>query len=222
MTFPKLQPELLQKTMALNNTKWNLLRYSLYAPFYNMVKPLFQQARRQSILRLGLNPGDKVLLVGCGTGLDLEFLPKDCEILGIDLSPAMVERSAKKAQKLGLNAKFLAMDAEKLDLETASFDAVILHLILAVVPKPEPTIKEVSRVLKEKGRLVIFDKFLADDQVASLGRRFVNGIVSFLFTDINRQLGPLLKAGRLKITTQEDSILRGAFKIFLVEPLKCF
>ena len=199
--------------MAINNTTWNRLRYSLYAPFYNIIKPIFQGARKRSIELVSIKRAEKVLLVGCGTGLDLEFLPKDCQITAIDLTPAMVEKSSKVANKLGLEGSFKVMNAEELDFKDASFDVIILHLILAVVPDPIATIKEVSRVLGDQGRVVILDKFLPDGAKASIARKAFNGIANAVFSDVNRKLGPILEAGDLKITLEEKSIFKGAFAI---------
>jgi ubiquinone/menaquinone biosynthesis C-methylase UbiE len=80
------------------------------------------------------------------------------------------------------------MDARNLTFPDASFDAVIMHLILAVMPQPELGLKEAARVLKSGGRIAIFDKFLRDEEQPSNARRFLNLITGTLFSDINRRL----------------------------------
>jgi len=206
--------------MSSDGLSWNRVRYSLYAPVYNLIRPIFAQGRRNSAARLATQPGEKVLLLGCGTGLDLEFLPKDCEITAVDLTPAMVERTADTAKALGLNCRAEVMNAQALDLEDQSFDVVIAHLILAVVPDPFLAAQEMARVLKPTGRAVIFDKFLGDDLEPTALRKLINAVTSATFSDINRKLGEILDAGGLQITHQEDSIMRGAFKITLVKKLQ--
>ncbi|MCP4297940.1 MAG: class I SAM-dependent methyltransferase [Proteobacteria bacterium] len=206
--------------MRINNTAWNRIRYSVYAPFYNIIRGLFSGARERSIKLGSLVKGEKILLVGAGTGLDFDYLPKDVEITAIDLSPQMVARAEVFARSKGHKAKFEVMDAENLTYRDQEFDCIILHLILAVVPDPESCAKEVSRVLKNNGRILILDKFLPDNQKATLLRRIFNLLTTFLFSDINRHLGPILEFAKLKTACQENSVLGGAFKITVAEKMK--
>ncbi len=199
--------------MNINNTQWNKIRYTLYAPFYNIIKNITRKARKRSIELLKIKPKEKVLLVGVGTGLDFEFLPKEAEITAIDLTPAMVIKAKQKAAQLELPVNIQVMNAETLSFDTEYFDVVILHLILAVIPNPVTCAKEVHRVIKTNGRAVIFDKFLPDGTTPPIFRKFINIIINALFTDINRQLGPILKKSNLKKIHHEPSIFSGLFSI---------
>ena len=80
--------------------RWNRIRYTLWAPFYDLVVG-FGSQRRRSIELLSLQPGDRVLIVGAGTGADLPFLPPGVVGLATDLTPAMLER-ARPRLRLGL------------------------------------------------------------------------------------------------------------------------
>jgi len=203
--------------MSVNNLWWNRVRYSLYAPFYNLMKPIFASMRSRSIAKLQLQEGERVLLLGVGTGLDLDFLPSGVEITAVDLSPLMVARSRGRAKKLGLNYRAEAMNASSLNLPCDYYDAVILHLILAVLPDPFACAAEVHRVLKPQGRICILDKFLPDGERPPLLRRLLNLFTNFFFSDLNRQLGPILEAGSFKVAEREDGLLGGAFQILLVK-----
>jgi ubiquinone/menaquinone biosynthesis C-methylase UbiE len=97
------------------------------------------------------------------------------------------------------------MDAEKLGFATSSFDCVLLHLTLAVVPDPFASIYEAVRVLKPGGRVSIFDKFLPDNARPSLIRRIANVLTSAAFSDINRQLGPLIASAGLTPRIEEKT-----------------
>ena len=65
---------------------WNRLRYTVWAPVYDAIARAagFDSARRLSIDRLRLAPSDRVLIVGAGTGLDLDFLPSNVHVTAID------------------------------------------------------------------------------------------------------------------------------------------
>jgi phosphatidylethanolamine/phosphatidyl-N-methylethanolamine N-methyltransferase len=203
--------------MKINTNNWNRIRYSLYAPFYDLAARWFAAQRRRSIGLLDLKPDQKVVVVGAGTGLDLPFLPRDVFIEANDLTPAMVHHLSRRARDLGLRVKAEVMDGQDLQYDPESFDAVILHLILAIIPDPIRCIQEVERVLKKGGRAVIFDKFLPDDQKPSWIRRGVNLLANTIATNINRQLGSLLKATSLKVVHEEPAGIGGLFKIVLVK-----
>lgn len=201
--------------MRINTNAWNRVRYGLYAPIYDFVTRPLEKGRRRSIELLGLEDGERVLLVGAGTGLDLEHLPRGVQITAVDLSPAMLQQASSRAEHLGLEVETRVMDAHRLALPDASFDAVVLHLILAVIPDPRACIQEAARVLKPGGRVAIYDKFLPDTATPSLGRRMLGALTNALFSDINRRLGPLLKHGGLRPIEEEASVLGGAYKVVI-------
>ena len=202
--------------MNPNTNAWNRLRYGFYAPFYDVVARRLDRGRRRSIEALDLRAGERVLIPGCGTGLDFAYLPAGVRVTAGDLSPAMVRRAKARAEALGLDADVRVMDAHVLDLPGGHFDAALLHLILAVVPDPEAAIREVARVLKPGGRVGVFDKFLAEDAEPSLVRRAVNVVAGVVATDLNRRLGPLLDASGLVPEHEEPALFGGLFKVVLV------
>lgn len=203
--------------MNPNTSTWNRLRYGLYAPFYDVVARRLDRERKRSIERLALQPGERLLIVGAGTGLDFPYLPPGLRVTAVDLSPSMLVRAAARASRLGIDADCLVMDAHWLELPSDSFDAVLLHLIFAVVPDPHATIQEAARVLRPGGRASIFDKFLPDEEEPSLARRAAGAVTNVLFSDINRQLGPLLHAAGLVATNEEPSFFGGAFKVVVAK-----
>jgi phosphatidylethanolamine/phosphatidyl-N-methylethanolamine N-methyltransferase len=201
--------------MNPNTNAWNRLRYGLYAPFYDLVVRRLNRGRQRSIELLDLRPGERVLIVGCGTGLDFDFLPPGLHVTAGDLAPAMVRKARARAAALGLDADVREMDAHALDLPDGHFDAVLLHLILAVVPDPHAAIREAARVLRPGGRVGVFDKFLPDGARPSPLRRAAAFVANAVATDLNRQLGPLLAEGGLVLERREPALLGGLFEAAL-------
>ncbi|HEX8255433.1 MAG TPA: methyltransferase domain-containing protein [Thermoanaerobaculia bacterium] len=199
----------------INTNAWNRLRYTLYAPFYDLIARRLARGRRRALELLNVRAGERVLIVGCGTGLDLELLPRGAQITAVDLTPAMVEKTCARAASLGMSIDARVMDAAALELEAASFDCVILHLILAVVPDPYTTAAEAARVLRRGGRVSIFDKFLPDDGDPSVMRRIVNVLTNLFATEINRRLGEILGGTKLQVVTNEASVFGGAFRVVI-------
>jgi len=179
----------------------------------------FAAARRLSIDRLKLAPSDRVLIVGAGTGLDLDFLPSNVPVTAIDVTPAMLKHLERRAAGAGQPVTTRIMDARQLTFPDSSFDAVIMHLILAVMPEPERGLREAVRVLKPGGRIAVFDKFLRDEERPSLKRRLLNAIAKPLFSDLNRRFGPLIAGTRLVIEHDEAVAFGGTYRVVtLVKP----
>jgi phosphatidylethanolamine/phosphatidyl-N-methylethanolamine N-methyltransferase len=194
---------------------WNRLRYTVWAPAYDAVVGAagLNTARRLSIDRLRLASANRVLVVGAGTGLDLDFLPPNVHVTVIDVTPAMLKHLDRRAAGTGRSVTAHIMDARQLAFPDSSFDAVVMHLILAVMPEPERGLREAVRVLKPGGRIAIFDKFLGDEERPSLKRRLLNAIAKPLFSDLNRRLGPLIAGTPLVIERDEPVAFGGTYRV---------
>jgi ubiquinone/menaquinone biosynthesis C-methylase UbiE len=193
---------------------WDRLRYTVWAPAYDALVGAagFDVARRLSIDRLRLAPGDRVLIVGAGTGLDLDFLPANLQVTAVDVTPAMLKHLERRAAGAGKSVTTRVMDARDLAFPDSSFDAVVMHLILAVMPQPERGLMEAVRVLKPGGRLAVFDKFLRDEEHPSLKRRLLNLLAKPLFSDLNRRLGPLIAGTPLVVEHDEPVAFGGSYR----------
>ncbi|HEY5648955.1 MAG TPA: methyltransferase domain-containing protein, partial [Nitrospiria bacterium] len=99
--------------------------YSTYSGFYDLVfGKFFQNARLTAITLLDLEPGSRVLEVGVGTGLALPIYPRDCDVVGIDITEAMLRQGEKRIQKHGLDRVSLQqMDATCLAFGDDAFDS---------------------------------------------------------------------------------------------------
>lgn len=199
--------------MKITPNTWNRIRYTLYTPIYDGVVSILTPSRERSIREIDVKPGEKVLIVGAGTGLDLDYLPPQNEITAIDITPSMVEKIKGRAKRLDLHVDARVMDGHSLEFDDDTFDVVILHLILAVIPDPVQCMKEVSRVLKPNGRIAVFDKFLVGNAKPGFTRRILNWITSILFSDINRQIEPLATETGFVITADIPVNFGGNFRI---------
>lgn len=199
--------------MKINTSNWNKLRYTWYTPIYDFVVQPFTISRKKSIQALNIEPGSKVLIAGAGTGLDLHLIPSQCHVVAIDITPSMVREIKKRNSKLNKNVQALVMDAQDLAFRDNSFDYIVLHLILAVMPNPEKCLQECERVLKAQGRIAVFDKFLPKKKSVSFFRKFVNVFTNVLFSDITRDIYTLVDKTQLKICFDKKANFKGNFRI---------
>lgn len=199
-----------------NTNTWNRIRYTIYTPFYDGVAALFNRSRRLSVDSLQIQPGASVLLIGAGTGLDLPYFPANCRVVATDLTPAMIARVKKRADRLNRPVEALVMDGHHLDFPDASFDHVVLHLILAVIPDPDACLRETVRVLKPGGTVAVFDKFVGRNQKPTILRRLLNLPSAFLATHLTRQAESLLSPTGLEILSDTDADAGGLFRRILL------
>lgn len=202
--------------MSLTN-HWNRVRYRLYAPIYDIVALPLERGRKRAIERLDIDPGSRILILGCGTGMDLEYLPESVSVTAIDLTPAMVKRTAAREAERDQNISVGIADAHTLPFADNSFDAVLLHLVLSVVPDPAAVVAETNRVLTPDGQVSIYDKFAPQDGKPAIVRRIVNPVARFLFADLNRPLTPMIADTSLTVDYREP-FLGGLYTVAIAYP----
>jgi phosphatidylethanolamine/phosphatidyl-N-methylethanolamine N-methyltransferase len=197
---------------------WNRVIYRLWAPLYDAILGrLFLPGRKQAFRLLDLKPGERVLLIGCGTGADLPLLPEGVESVGVDLSPEMLARARSRLPLPGRGVTLIQGDAQRLLVEEAAFDAIIFNLILSVIPDGRACLRENLRALKPGGRAAIFDKFLPDGGRLSFRRRLMNFFSTLLGTDITRRIGDLSADAPCQIIVNDPSIMRGMYRVILLK-----
>lgn len=186
--------------------------YRLLAPVYDpLVASASEAMRSKSLARLGDVTGQRILLPGIGTGLDLPHLPVGADYVGVDLTPAMLAR-ARQRVPAQLRIHLQQGDAMALPFEDAGFDAVIMHLILAVVPEPGRALQEAARVVRPGGRIYILDKFLRPGQRAPL-RRLLNILLRHIATRTDVVFEHLLDTcPSLRLIQDEPAVPGGWFR----------
>jgi len=156
--------------------------YTLLAPVYDaIVSAPTEKIRIDSLRRLHSSPGRDVLINGIGSGLDIPHLPPGHHYTGTDITPAMLRKARQRADQYGMDIMLREADTMALPFDPASFDIVVMHLILAVVPDPALALQEACRVLRPGGKLFIMDKFIQPGESALL-RRMINPLLRHLAT----------------------------------------
>jgi len=137
--------------------------YEKLASVYDiMFGPVLHPGRVDAIERMGIKKGDRVLEVGVGTGINAALYPRDCTVTGIDLSHSMLEKAHNRIARKGVrNVQLMQMDAANLKFADNTFDIVYAPYVISVVPDPVAVTREMRRVCRPGGRIVILNHFLS-------------------------------------------------------------
>ncbi|MBS8227282.1 class I SAM-dependent methyltransferase [Vannielia litorea] len=141
--------------------------YKRWAPVYDSTFGAVTNAGRKRATSYVTERGGDVLEVGVGTGLALPLYGPGVRVTGIDFSPEMLAKAEKRVEEEGLSRveALRQMDARELDFPDDSFDYVSAMHVLSVVPEPERVMREIARVLRPGGRVLIVNHFAADKGV---------------------------------------------------------
>jgi phosphatidylethanolamine/phosphatidyl-N-methylethanolamine N-methyltransferase len=156
--------------------------YSAYSGFYDLLfGKIFHHSRAAAIDLLDLKSGDRVLEVGVGTGLSLPLYPRNCSIIGIDLTGPMLEQGAKKIKRLGLDHVYLQqMDATHMAFRDSLFDAVVAAYVMSTVPNPRAVLAEMIRVCRPGGRIVLLNHFSNGNRLVSRVEKTISPLCTWI------------------------------------------
>lgn len=152
--------------------------YNGYSAVYDaLFKRFFYPRIRHAIGRMNITPGSIVLDVGVGTGLSLDVFPRDCKVVGIDLSSEMLKQAKQKVADLGLkNVELFEMNAMQLAFPDDAFDNVFISHVVSVVPDPYKVISEAKRVCKKGGNIVIVNHFKSRNKMVAGFQKVFNPV----------------------------------------------
>jgi phosphatidylethanolamine/phosphatidyl-N-methylethanolamine N-methyltransferase len=150
--------------------------YEKLASVYDLAfGPALQPGRVRALRQMDIQPGERVLEVGVGTGINLSLYPKTCRMTGIDFSSSMLEKARERAARGGLRQmRLLQMDAADLKFADDSFDIVYAPYLISVVPDPVKVAQEMRRVCRPGGRIIFLNHFLSPSPLVSRVERLIS------------------------------------------------
>jgi len=172
--------------------------------------PTLHPGRVDAIRRMGIKSGDKVLEVGVGTGINASLYPKDCSVTGIDLSSSMLEKARDRVARKGVrNVRLLQMDAANLKFADDSFDIVYAPYVISVVPDPVAVAREMRRVCRPGGRIVILNHFRSQNRLGAWLERLISPFTVHVGFKSDLDLPAFLAQAELKpISIQKVNVPR--------------
>lgn len=168
--------------------------YDLYSPVYDLIfKRIFEPGRSAALRLLAPEPGQRVLEVGIGTGLNLPYYPPRIRLVGIDLSEAMLRKARARLASLPVHATLLVMDASAMEFRDNTFDHALATYVISAVPDPVGVLREMRRVTRPGGRLVILNHFRSENPFVGKLEDVVAPVCTHLGWKSNLPLEPLLR-----------------------------
>lgn len=168
--------------------------YEFYAPVYDFIFDwIFSPGRAAAAKQLDLQRSDSVLEVGIGTGLNLPLYPATTRLTGIDLSQEMLDKAVERVQSLAMpNVTLKVMDATSLDFGDNEFDKAVATYTISAVPDPVAVLREMRRVVKPGGVIVIMNHFRSERRLMGWLEDLVAPVCTRLGWKSNLALKPLL------------------------------
>ena len=154
--------------------------YARFASVYNwLCGPILHAGRCEAMRALQLRSGDSVLEVGIGTGLTVALYPGDCRVTGIDISEPMLREAVTHVESRGQrNIHLSKMDASELTFPDESFDVVYAAYVISVVPDPVAVLREMRRVCRIGGHIVLLNHFLSSHPFAAKLERLISPLTA--------------------------------------------
>jgi phosphatidylethanolamine/phosphatidyl-N-methylethanolamine N-methyltransferase len=172
-------------------------RYDRIAPFFDLLEApmeglVFKPWRQRLWVKA---TGHHLLEVGVGTGKNFDYYPKAARITAIDFSSAMLKQAAQAKIRKNVQVDLALMDVQTLSYADDCFDTVIASFVFCSVPMPMKGLKELHRVLKPGGQILLLEHVVSSRPLIAKIMNLLNPIVVRLFgANINRDTVKNIKA----------------------------
>jgi phosphatidylethanolamine/phosphatidyl-N-methylethanolamine N-methyltransferase len=179
--------------------------YRRFARWYDIVYgPVLQPGRRAAIRALDLQPRHRVLEVGVGTGLSLPLYPDDVNVTGVDVSGAMLDKARARVARESLTQvqELREMDGQRLEFADSTFDAVLTMYVVSVADDPVALVKEMRRVCKPDGRIVIVNRFFSHNPFFRLFETVLSPLHRLVHHRADLDLEEFVAHSGLEVTSQ--------------------
>jgi phosphatidylethanolamine/phosphatidyl-N-methylethanolamine N-methyltransferase len=169
--------------------------YARLSPVYDLIfGASLQHGRIAAVRQMGIRPGDRVLEVGAGTGINAPLYPHDCCVTAIDLSTPMLDRARRRIARQGLaHVELLEQDAARMTFPNDFFDSVYAPYVMSVVADPIRVAHEMRRVCRPGGRIVILNHFRSTNALLSRLERVISPLTVHIGFRLDLALIELLR-----------------------------
>ena len=138
--------------------------YKRVSSFYDYTfGKVFKPGQRALIEKMSCDDSDIVLEIGIGTGASFQFYPDKTNVIGIDISPDMLDLAKEKIKNNKIENKYMSMmNGEHLSFPDNTFDKVVAMYVMSVTQNPKSLVEEMKRVCKDDGDIYIVNHFSSE------------------------------------------------------------
>ncbi len=205
----------------LKATATTKARYNRIARIYDLAEAMSERRFKPWREKLWRQTNGNILEVGVGTGKNLPYHPRGAKVIGIDLADQMLVRARERARQLKVTIDLREGDAQALDFPDDSFDTAVATFVFCSVPDPIRGLRELNRVVKPNGRILLLDHVRIDKPIIGNVMDLFDPIVSRLWgAHINRRTVENVKRARLEIENIEHLGPMQMVKLIVARPRK--
>lgn len=176
-------------------------RYERISSIYDVTDFIIPKSWRKNLLK---DVYGDVLEVGVGTGANLDYYPDGVNVIGIDFSPKMLRKAYSQAERARADIALGVMDVQHLGFPDNTFNFVISSLVFCTVPDPIRGLKEIRRVVKPNGQIIMLEHMRSENEVVGKVLDFFNPVTLKLFGEnINRRTMENIVQAGLKVEKEE-------------------
>jgi phosphatidylethanolamine/phosphatidyl-N-methylethanolamine N-methyltransferase len=178
--------------------------YDRLARVYDFIfGALLQSGRATAVRSIPATPGLRVLELGIGTGLTLPFYSPAWKVVGVDLSPLMLAEAQKRmvAMPGAQPVRLVLADGGTLPFADEYFDVVLAPYVMSVVPDAVAVGRELRRVCKASGRIIIVNHFLSESSFGAKFDRWMSPLTARIGFRTDLSLRSLLSGAGLRAVT---------------------
>ncbi len=211
----EIEEELFRESTPDNATELARKRYDRTAAVYDLCEAITETFgyRKWRKLLWDKAEGIHILEVGVGTGKNFSYYPPDVVITAIDFSDRMLKRAKDRASAQKMQTRLRQMDVQNLDFADNTFDTVVASLVFCSVPDPVRGLREVKRVCKPGGKIVLLEHVLSANTILGWLMNLVNPLaVRMRGANINRRTVENVLRSGLRIEQVTD-LFAGIFKL---------
>lgn len=190
-------------------------KYNRMSRIYNLFEffpenIMFKRWRKRVLQQ----PQGKVLEIGVGTGKNLPYYNySKVDLTAIDLSSGMLKQAMDLVKKNNYPVKLKLASAQKLPFKANTFDYIVCTFVLCSVPDPVGALKEMKRVLKNEGQIIMLEHMLSKNRLLSTIENLFNPLTRMMMgVNINRNTSANIKKSGLKLIQEKNLALFDIFK----------
>jgi phosphatidylethanolamine/phosphatidyl-N-methylethanolamine N-methyltransferase len=180
--------------------------YTSYAGVYDKIfGKVFHEGRESAIRNLNVQPNERILEVGVGTGIALPMYPRHCEIIAIDFSEGMLEIARKRTAEHQMNHVTLhRMDAGAMKFEDSTFDTVVAAYVVTAVPDYRKVVSEMIRVCRPGGRIIMLNHFSNENKMVAAVEKVLSPLTKHLGWRTDLSLDNVLEGTDLHVARKQN------------------